>query len=174
VWQNVMGLGVVALTGELSMGGDEAPNADNEDETEGPDAKKLKSDPDAAVPNPSFSSTDTAPVLPILDLIPTALSQTPSAPLAASNPLQIGDLRIADLRSLLRSLGHIAEFRGEGTLLVDGSVVVRKGAEGRIEIESGAGGLGRVRGGGRGSGEGTFWAVRRAVGRGLAVVGGVL
>ena len=34
------------------------------------------------------------------------------------------------------SANHAAEFRGEGTLLIDGTVAVRKTAEGRIEVES--------------------------------------
>jgi cleavage and polyadenylation specificity factor subunit 2 len=109
----------------------------------------------------------------VLDILPqpTITSLSTTAHHATTHPIHVGDLRIADLRALLRGLGHQAEFRGEGTLLVDGSVVVRKGASGRIEVEAGAGGLAvpQYRTQGR---EGTFWAVRRAVYQGLAVVAG--
>jgi cleavage and polyadenylation specificity factor subunit 2 len=64
------------------------------------------------------------------------------------------------------------EFRGEGTLLIDSTVVVRKSASGRIEVEAGAGGLSlppyRTK-----EGQGSFFAVRRMIYEGLAVVAGV-
>ena len=68
--------------------------------------------------------------------------------------------------------GHTAEFRGEGTLLIDGSVVVRKSASGRIEIEAGPGGVGTPQWRTRDQ-AGSFYAVRKAVYSGLAVVAGV-
>jgi cleavage and polyadenylation specificity factor subunit 2 len=175
VWQNVKGLGVVALTGQLSA--EPAPESSDQTEAEDDSARKklklIKPDPDSS----ASTSTET-PLIPILDILPqptlTSLSTTSSNNTthhATTHPIHVGDLRIADLRALLRGLGHQAEFRGEGTLLVDGSVVVRKGASGRIEVEAGAGGLAvpQYRTQGR---EGTFWAVRRAVYQGLAVVAG--
>lgn len=40
--------------------------------------------------------------------------------------LSIGDVRLTDLRRKLLDLNHKAEFKGEGTLVVDGQVAVRK------------------------------------------------
>lgn len=161
VWQNVKGLGIVALAGQLIS---EASTPEQQTEAEDEGARKkqklLKAETPAEKPTTAT---------PVLDLLPNPTALTPSSHAATNNPIHVGDLRIADLRALLRSLGHLAEFRGEGTLLVDGSVVVRKGANGRIEVEAGAGGLGRS----ARTGEGTFWAVKRAVYRGLAVVGGM-
>lgn len=170
VWQNVKGLGVVALTGQLAA--EPAPAPEDQAEAEDESArKKQKLIKQEAGSKPS-TGTDGA-AIPVLDLLPqpTITSLSTPAHHAATHPIHVGDLRIADLRALLRSLGHQAEFRGEGTLLVDGSVVVRKGASGRIEVEAGAGGLAvpQYRTQGR---EGTFWAVRKAVYQGLAVVAG--
>jgi cleavage and polyadenylation specificity factor subunit 2 len=52
-----------------------------------------------------------------------------------SNPLLVGDVRLAELKRKLISLGHRAEFRAEGLLVCDDKVAVRKIAEGRIVIE---------------------------------------
>jgi cleavage and polyadenylation specificity factor subunit 2 len=170
VWQNVKGLGVVALTGQLAA--EPAPSSEDQAEAEDDSArKKLKLIKQEAGARPSADTESAA--IPVLDILPqpTITSLPTTAHHATTHPIHVGDLRIADLRALLRGLGHQAEFRGEGTLLVDGSVVVRKGASGRIEVEAGAGGLAvpQYRTQGR---EGTFWAVRRAVYQGLAVVAG--
>ncbi|KAM0704030.1 hypothetical protein Q7P35_008262 [Cladosporium inversicolor] len=170
IWQNVKGLGVVALTGQLAA--EPAPSPKDQADAEDDSArKKLKLIKQEAGSKPS-TDTETA-AIPVLDILPqpTITSLSTTAHHATTHPIHVGDLRIADLRALLRGLGHQAEFRGEGTLLVDGSVVVRKGASGRIEVEAGAGGLAvpQYRTQGR---EGTFWAVRRAVYQGLAVVAG--
>lgn len=170
VWQNVKGLGVVALTGQLAA--EPAPSSEDKAQAEDDSArKKLKLIKQEAGSQPAADGESA--VIPVLDLLPqpTITSLSTPAHHSTTHPIHVGDLRIADLRALLRSLGHQAEFRGEGTLLVDGSVVVRKGASGRIEVEAGAGGLAvpQYRTQGR---EGTFWAVRRAVYQGLAVVAG--
>jgi cleavage and polyadenylation specificity factor subunit 2 len=83
-----------------------------------------------------------------------------------AQPLHVGDLRLADLRKIMQSSGHTAEFRGEGTLLIDGSVIVRKTGTGRIEVES----MGVAAGGS--SGGNSFYAVRGKIYEGLAVVAG--
>ena len=71
----------------------------------------------------------------------------------------------------MQSSGHSAEFRGEGTLLVDGFVAVRKAGAGRIEVEGAA----------RPSpnystalkqNAGTFLAVKQKIYESLAVVSG--
>ena len=170
VWQNVKGLGVVALTGQLAA----EPALTPEDQAEAEDESARKKQKLIKQEAGSRSSSDAdGAAIPVLDLLPQPTITSLSIPAhhAATHPIHVGDLRIADLRALLRTLGHQAEFRGEGTLLVDGSVVVRKGASGRIEVEAGAGGLAvpQYRTQGR---EGTFWAVRKAVYQGLAVVAG--
>jgi cleavage and polyadenylation specificity factor subunit 2 len=35
----------------------------------------------------------------------------------------------------MHTSGHRAEFRGEGTLVIDGTVAVRKTSAGRVEVE---------------------------------------
>jgi cleavage and polyadenylation specificity factor subunit 2 len=172
-WQNVRGLGIVTITGLLkgsqpvTVGGQAAkqPHEPIEEETAN---KRLKTD--AGIP--SVSSTagaaeEPTDVVPTLDVLPVALT---SASRSAAQPLHVGDLRLADLRRAMQSAGHTAEFRGEGTLLIDGLVAVRKSAAGRIELESV--GLPGTDGGPGGLIGGTFYAVRRMIYDGLAVVAG--
>ncbi|KAK5115455.1 hypothetical protein LTR62_001114 [Meristemomyces frigidus] len=202
-WQNVKGLGVVALTGRLSAEVDasdvpqikgHAAGADSdlkaEDDTETPKRKKarlLDTESDNAN-NPTSitkSSTTTKPAelpLPILDLPCSLASLATAQPTTQrpTRPVHVGDLRLASLREILSASGHSAVFAGEGTLLVNGVVIVRKSGA-RIELEcavrgldGGGRGRGRVMGMGAGvEGGGTFGAVKRAVYGGLAVVAGV-
>ncbi|KAK8136346.1 cleavage and polyadenylylation specificity [Apiospora sp. TS-2023a] len=71
---------------------------------------------------------------PVLD-VPAAV-----AGLTASHsvtPFHVGDLRLANLRKDLRDSGLSTEFMGEGTLLVQNAVIVRKAATaGRISVEA--------------------------------------
>ncbi|KAK1085725.1 hypothetical protein LTR33_001935 [Friedmanniomyces endolithicus] len=171
-WQNVKGLGVVALTGRLGMGD---VSRQNEDEGDTNKKKKLKlsshgrEDETASkeLLRPSSSDPNAKELaIPILDLPFPSTTNSSSSSLAANTisrvtqPVHVGDTRLADLRALLRSAGHEALFSGEGTLLIDGSVVVRKSASGKVEIE----GVGLAQG---------FEEVRRAVYGGLALVAGV-
>ncbi|KAK4042999.1 beta-lactamase-like protein [Parachaetomium inaequale] len=182
-WQNVRGLGIVTVTGLLLPGGqiaiqDAAPeqNPNDDDDTSSNKRQKLEGTP-AAEPDGGALATinnnnNKKPALPTLDVLPPALA---SAVRSAAQPLHVGDLRLADLRRAMLGAGHKAEFRGEGTLLIDGSVAVRKTATGRIEIESV--GLPLAADGGRagaggGGGMGTFYEVRRRIYEGLAVVAG--
>jgi cleavage and polyadenylation specificity factor subunit 2 len=54
-----------------------------------------------------------------------------------SNPLLVGDIKLAELKKRLIAQGHKAEFRAEGILVCDDKVAVRKIAEGRLIIEGG-------------------------------------
>lgn len=85
------------------------------------------------------------------------------AGMAASHtvtPFHVGDLRLANLRKDLRDSGYSTEFMGEGTLLVQNSVIVRKAATaGRISVEA------------AGWETDTVQMVRRMVYEKLAVVG---
>ncbi|KAK9485535.1 beta-lactamase-like protein [Lipomyces starkeyi] len=56
-----------------------------------------------------------------------------------TKPLFVGDIRLAELRRRLMAEGHHAEFRGEGVLLCDGHVSVRKLENSNVLIEGGVG-----------------------------------
>ncbi|KAK4231995.1 cleavage factor two protein 2 [Podospora fimiseda] len=188
-WQDVKGLGIVTVTGSLQSTGEyflqEAPaatsssaEATSEDSEDSANKRQKLDNEDAASvvttttattlanPNPNKANNNT----PILDILPTTQL---SAVRAANQPLHVGDLRLADLRRAMLTAGHKAEFRGEGTLLIDDLVAVRKTATGRIELESVA--LPFVAGVNSNSasgGMGTFYAVRKKIYEGLAVVAG--
>ncbi|KAI7652341.1 hypothetical protein KC318_g15044, partial [Hortaea werneckii] len=198
VWQNVKGLGVVAITGQLGAEPlEDASAALKEDEAQQArkKAKLLKPEEQEKQPQPNqptssspdHSPSDPLPSTPLLDLPPSATAGNLSAASGASGssggggpltrPVHVGDLRLASLRHLLASAGHLCEFRGEGTLLVDGVVVVRKRAGGRLEVESDVRGLvaaataaARQK---RKVSPGSFFKVRDEVYKGLAVVAGV-
>ncbi|KAI9881189.1 MAG: hypothetical protein M1830_007167 [Pleopsidium flavum] len=164
-WQNVRGLAVVTLTGLLA-------STATEDITQGETNKNKKqklidNETQARdIDESPIASEKTPEIPPTLDVLPASMA---AATRSIAQSLHVGDLRLADLRKLLHSSGHTAEFRGEGTLLIDGVVAVRKTATGKIEVE----------GGGLMSGEprsrrieGTFHAVKKKVYEGLAVVAG--
>lgn len=167
-WQNVRGLGIVAVTGLLVRREQEA--GDHQEEGIAGANKQQKTITDGKEPAPAtepISGALTAPAsIPTLDVLPINLS---SAVRSAAQPLHVGDLRLADLRKSMLSTGHTAEFRGEGTLLIDGTVVVRKTATGRVVVESI--GLPEYGQGGPALG-GTFYAVKKQIYEGLAVVAG--
>lgn len=140
-WQNVKGLGIVTISGQLlaaALAGDIKTENEDGDEpnkrqkTEDDDLKEPpKKQPVSAVV--ALSNSSATPSLPTLDILPANLAAVART---AAQPLHVGDLRLADLRRAMLGANHAAEFRGEGTLLIDGSVAVRKTAEGRIEVES--------------------------------------
>lgn len=73
--------------------------------------------------------------MPVLD-VPAALHSGMLASHSVS-PFHVGELRLANLRKDLRDSGYSTEFMGEGTLLVQNSVIVRKAATaGRISVEA--------------------------------------
>ncbi|KAJ9665237.1 hypothetical protein H2201_004711 [Coniosporium apollinis] len=149
-WQNVRGLGVVAITGLL-----ESESA--EDEALQENAKK-KQKMTTGEKKDSESST------PVLDVVPASMA---GATRSVAQPLHVGDLRLADLRKLMQASGLTAEFRGEGTLLVNGIVAVRKSSMGKIEVDGGG-----VSVPGSNQTDGTFNKVKRKIYEGLAVVTG--
>lgn len=74
-------------------------------------------------------------------LIPLTDNETdetsaPSSQLT-NQTLHIGDIRLPELRKVFHSAGHAADFRGEGVMVIDQSVTLRKTAAGRLEIEGG-------------------------------------
>lgn len=182
-WQNVRGLSIVTISGQLlatsSSTSSSTNAADGEtaaaeaDGNDGQDAassaaganKRQKTEPDShkavAPPSAALAAAAKDTILPVLDVIPSNLV---SAARTTAQPLHVGDLRLADLRRAMQGAGHGAEFRGEGILVIDGSVSVRKTAEGRIEVESvGLPAVGR---------RNTLYQVKKAIYDNLAVVAG--
>lgn len=164
-WQKVKGLGIVTLTGQL-----EAASLASKPENEETSNKKQKmlengeSEEDQKPLETALTETKPINTIPSLDIVPTSMA---SATRSVAQPLHVGDLRLADLRKLMQASGYTAEFRGEGTLLIDGSVAVRKMGTGRIEVESvGANAAGRQQS------KSTFYAVKSKIYEGLAVVAG--
>ncbi|KAK3074937.1 hypothetical protein LTR53_002248 [Teratosphaeriaceae sp. CCFEE 6253] len=177
-WRGVGGTEVVGVRGVLSRAAG-APDAEAE-ETAAGKRKKLKllassadaGDLAAAKPKPGADAVAALPVLDLPGTSPDALVPAPTTRTGQGHPsVHVGETRLADLRTQLRAATHDAVFSGEGTLLVDGSVVVRKLVGGRVEVEGVlGGGAGMVMGR---QGGGVFEAVRGAVYAGLGVVGGV-
>jgi cleavage and polyadenylation specificity factor subunit 2 len=157
-WQNVRGMGVVAITGRLAAASlDAQPKA----EEEGSAKKKARLDA-PAVPVSSQLESDATPVL---DVVPANMA---TAVRSVAQPFHVGDLRLADLRKLMKSNGMEAEFRGEGVLVINGTVAVRKTATGQIEVDGGAYGNTDA----RNNDAATFFRVKRQIYDGLAVVAG--
>ena len=127
-WQNVRGLGVVTLMARLTTATLE--KSDSSQEARLKRQKLTKEDSRS----PGLDDIpDAANLAPILDILPASML---TATRSAAQPLHVGDLRLADLRRLLQNTGHSAEFRGEGTLVIDEFVAVRKSTTGQIEVES--------------------------------------
>ncbi|KAF5024018.1 hypothetical protein F66182_3920 [Fusarium sp. NRRL 66182] len=154
-WQNVRGLGIVTITGQLV-----ATKLDDATGDEEAASKRQKTDEAPSSSTLTNTAAALPPALPTLDVLPASLV---SAVRSAAQPLHVGDLRLADLRRAMQSAGHAAEFRGEGTLVVDGTVAVRKTATGRVEVESV--GMPTAR-------RSTFYEVRKVIYDNLAVVAG--
>ena len=162
-WQHVKGLGIVTLTGRL-----ESPALEHRLEEEGSNKKlkMIKGEGEETITRAALATAPAEATMPTLDVLPSSMA---SATRSVAQPLHVGDLRLADLRKIMQSSGHTAEFRGEGTLLIDGSVIVRKTGTGRIEVES----IGSLSGGASLMQQGsTFYAVKSKIYEGLAVVAG--
>ncbi|KAJ5751651.1 hypothetical protein N7520_008568 [Penicillium odoratum] len=168
-WQHVRSLGVVALTAQLR--GPELPMEGGDTDEAANKKMKLVEDgaSSSALPTTDIVAriADKSDAFPLLDTLPVSMA---AGTRSVARPLHVGDLRLADLRKLMQAAGHTAEFRGEGTLLIDKSVAVRKSGTGRIEIEASA--LSAANQAAMGRGEGSFLAVKRKIYEGLAVVAG--
>ena len=157
-WQHVRGLGVVAITGSL-----EPPEGEQTSHEQNRKRIKLTQDGgDVDAGNSPLEQTVTA--TPALDVVPASMA---AATRSVAQPLHVGDLRLADLRRIMQASGHSAEFRGEGTLLIDGAVALRKTDTGRIELDGGGLFMPTPR---SRSLDGTFHAVKKKIYEGLAVV----
>jgi cleavage and polyadenylation specificity factor subunit 2 len=154
-WQNVRGLGVVALSAFL------LPVVQGEEDEESTNKKPKLTN--GELPNQS-SPEHAVTGMPLLDVYSTGISALSRT--AAAQPIHVGDIRLADLRRVLQAEQYTAEFRGEGLLVINNSVAVRKSAMGRLEVEGlmGLNALGRP--------DPTFYNTRRKVYDMLAVVSG--
>ena len=165
-WQNIRGLGIVTLAGQLAATAfeDQSFSAANSIKRlrMGNNADEKKEADEA----PSLHESAQPKLMPTLDALPPNVA---TATRAVSQPLHVGDLRLADLRKLLQTSGHTADFRGEGTLLIDGLVAVRKSGAGKIEVEGGGLNLPEMK---MRSLEGTFHTVKRQIYDELAVIAG--
>lgn len=162
-WQNVRGLSIATVTGRLLAMQKQLAQTRLD---EGSANKRLKTEESTEDTPAEAEAKAEAPVEPVLDVLPTNMA---SATRSVAQPLHVGDLRLADLRKAMQQSGHTAEFRGEGTLLIDGSVVVRKTTAGRIDVES----IGLPTDGGPATQlGGTFYAVKKTIYESLAVVAG--
>lgn len=171
-WQNFRTVGIVTINGRLSL-----PQKDVEDDGTAESAAKRQKLLEAAGPNPAAKSEGGANerkelMLPVL--VPNSSATGANQGIATNQALHIGDLRLAELRRMMQAHGHSAEFKGEGTLLVDGIIAVRKSGIGKIEVESGgagpAGALAAKRAGGVSGAGSSFFDVRKKIYDGLAVV----
>lgn len=146
-WQKVRGLGIVTVMGNLAAIAQEDHNLTDAAATIRKKQKLLKRDATetnslidedqksagaATLMEPKLEQ-NIAKITPTLDVVPANMA---AATRSVAQPLHVGDLRLADLRKILQAAGHTAEFRGEGTLLIDGLVAVRKSATGKVEVEA--------------------------------------
>ncbi|KAG4415376.1 hypothetical protein IFR04_011472 [Cadophora malorum] len=159
-WQKVKDLRIATVTARLeSSVMDPEPDAEDSNKKQ-----KVLKEGDETQSRELVRSTATHIEVPTLDILPSNMA---SATRSVAQPLQVGDLRLADLRKIMLASSHTAEFKGEGTLLIDSSVIVRKTGTGRIEVES----IGLATSMGPGIGHGsTFYAVKNMIYQGLAVV----
>ena len=163
-WQDVRGLGVVTLMGRLGVS---KPIEHEVDTSRRKRQRTVKDEEDVSNLEDPPSKTKTVSELPpILDVIPASMQ---AATRSIAQPLHVGDLRLADLRKILQSTGHSAEFRGEGTLLIDDFVAVRKSTTGQIEVESGGSRISDLMARDK---EESFQAVKRRIYEGLAIIVG--
>ena len=131
-WQKYRQLGVVTIDGQVQ-------ESLSEDEPLGSSAKRPKLEDDSNAEEKDlqigFQRGGTI-TIPILNSLPSSSISTNQS---FTQTNHVGDLRLAELRKILQDRGHVAQFKGEGTLLVDDHIAVRKNGTGKIEIESGGG-----------------------------------
>ncbi|GJD00124.1 RNA-Metabolising metallo-betalactamase [Colletotrichum higginsianum] len=175
-WQNVRGLGVVTVTGQLiaeALAKDKLPEKDDgANKRQKTEAEDADVDADEAVKDEhqetqveKAEEAEEIEVFPTLDLLPSNMA---SAVRSVAQPLHVGDLRLTDLRRAMQSAGYTAEFRGEGTLVINGAVAVRKTSTGKVEVES----VGIADAATMMQHRSTFYEVKRMIYDGLAVVAG--
>lgn len=157
-WQNFRGLGIVTVNGRLQIGSETDTMPDDETTAK---KQKMLGDNEVIKQERPMNGDAGGKSLPTLDVLPP---QFASSTRSVTQALHVGDLRLAELRKLMQSTGHTAEFKGEGTLLVDGMLAVRKTGLGKIVVESGWSAPT--------TGGANFFSVKKKIYEGLAVVAG--
>ena len=165
-WQNVRGLGVVTLMGLLTTAIHDEPASNDQTSRKRQKLLKREGDETIRLDEVSIASVKAPELVPVLDVLPANLA---AATRSVAQPLHVGELKLADLRKALQSAGQTAEFRGEGTLLIDGLVTVRKSATGRVEVEGTGLDVSDL---GNRNQEAPFYAVKRRIYEGLALIAG--
>ena len=163
-WQNVRNMGVVTLTGELKG---EQSLTEHPDMTSSRSKKqKLLKAESEGKSTPLDIQKVLEEILPILDTVPTSMA---AATRSVAQPVHVGDMRLADLRRLMGTAGYQADFRGEGTLLINGAVAVRKLGSGKIVIEGSPLSPATMS---AGRSTNAFYDVRRSIYESLALIAG--
>jgi len=160
-WQDVGdGMRIATVMGQLVRRKKDNTTDSND---EGPN-KRQKTDGNGE--DTTAEDTEVTLALPTSSL-PAAMQQR--------KPIFVGDVRLADLRKSLQSAGYAVDFRGEGTLVVENCVMVRKADSGKIEVTANVRGAlprGDMREAGVPHRKSIFHDVRSAIYKSLAVVGG--
>lgn len=157
-WHDLRDYGIATALGQV-----QAPEYEDNNHEEGTSKRQKVQDLNQSRRDAKVIDANEKPS-PVFTALPSHLGTMASNLVEA---LQIGDTRLAQLRRLLQSDGHTAEFKGEGTLLIDGSVAVRKSATGQIEVELGGGSVTSNAATGVDS---SFNNVKKMIYEGLAVV----
>lgn len=142
-WQKILGdYSVAHITGKLVFEEEEEEGKENAENKNNEDGKGTDADGDVEIKetNGSTEEDDIAKEYGRLNKKIKMVPLETAKELAAaprSNPLLVGDIKLAELKKKLISQGHKAEFRAEGILVCDDKVAVRKIGEGRLTIEGG-------------------------------------
>ena len=128
-WQAVRTMNVVTLTGQLKA--EQLVHEEDAAVVSNKKQKLLKEDDKSQVDHPMAEQVEKE-VDPLLDIVPSNMA---TASRSGAQPLHVGDIRLADLRRLMTGAGYLAEFRGAGTLVINGNIAVRKLATGKIVVE---------------------------------------
>ena len=129
-WQKYRSLGVVTIDGQI-----QELTPEDEDQVSATKRVKLETPVEGTEKSADSEQSKTLTV-PILNSLPPGIAAMTRSFIQSNH---VGDLRLAELRKLLQDRGHVAQFKGEGTLLVDDHIAVRKNGIGKIEVESGGG-----------------------------------
>lgn len=81
----------------------------------------------------STESNSTEATLPTLEVLSTPNFKN----VPQTHPLFVGDVKLAHVKQFLQEQGHVAELIGEGVLLCDGLVTVKKIGGGKVILEGG-------------------------------------
>ena len=101
-WQNVKGLSIATITARLEITHRDSPDLNSEGSN-----KKQKLLKEGEEETPTREAIDAAKVeVPTLDVLPSSMV---SATRSVAQPLQVGDLRLADLRKIMQPSGYAAE-----------------------------------------------------------------